>query len=340
MKSPTATVMVIEPAAALRAVLKTMVESNGLAFRGFSDLPEAIRSLASAPVDLVATAAHLPAGQYPEILRQLRDCPGMADTPIVLVTSDIGESTRRSALESGITEVFAKDDLAALARYLEVVQAHAGAAAGGPRRGKALVVEDSPSAAELLRATLAAEGLQAVVVPSVREAMAAFAPRRFRLAVVDLVLEDGQSGVVLIQKLRDSQGDLRRLPIIALSGYADAPRRRLAILSGADVFLPKPLDVDEFSLQVRRLTAKTPSAARRPSGDAVSRDARPPLTPQETRVAELVVGGLSDKEIARRLGISYWTVRTHVASLLRKRRVANRLGLVRQMLGRRTSHET
>ncbi|MBL8487888.1 MAG: response regulator [Rhodocyclaceae bacterium] len=337
MKTPPATVMAIEPAAAFRAVLHGIAESKGFAFRGFADLPEALRSLRSAPVDLVAIAAHLPSGDFAQVFGQIRECPGAADIPVVMVTSDAGEATRRSALESGITEVFAKDDPEGLARYLDVVRTHARTGTGGRRRGKALVVEDSASMAALLGSALAAEGLEAVVAPSVGTALTACATQRFRVAVVDLVLEDGPSGVVLIQKLREARDELHRLPIIALSAYADAPRRRLAILSGADVFLQKPLDPEEFGFHVRRLTAKPPGGALRPAGEGPSRERRPPLTPREIRVAELVVAGLSDKEIARRLGISYWTVRTHVASLLRKRRVTNRLGLVRQLLGRRAT---
>lgn len=43
-----------------------------------------------------------------------------------------------------------------------------------------------------------------------------------------------------------------------------------------------------------------------------------PLTPREREVAEAIAGGLSNKEIARRLGISVKTVETHRATLMRK----------------------
>lgn len=50
----------------------------------------------------------------------------------------------------------------------------------------------------------------------------------------------------------------------------------------------------------------------------------PALTPQESRVLACIVEGMSNKEIARYLRISYSTVKTHVANILRKLNVSNR----------------
>lgn len=52
------------------------------------------------------------------------------------------------------------------------------------------------------------------------------------------------------------------------------------------------------------------------------------LTGRESEVLSLIMAGQSDKEVARNLGISYWTVRSHVSSLLRKTDNTSRTGLV------------
>jgi PAS domain S-box-containing protein len=57
------------------------------------------------------------------------------------------------------------------------------------------------------------------------------------------------------------------------------------------------------------------------------------LTPQEVRVLDLVVAGLTDKEIAERLTISNDTVRHHVSHLLRKLR-KRRTQVIIEMLKR------
>lgn len=48
------------------------------------------------------------------------------------------------------------------------------------------------------------------------------------------------------------------------------------------------------------------------------------LTPREKEILDLLASGSTDKAIARQLGMSYWTVRTHVSALLRKMDVGNR----------------
>jgi DNA-binding CsgD family transcriptional regulator len=49
-----------------------------------------------------------------------------------------------------------------------------------------------------------------------------------------------------------------------------------------------------------------------------------PLSPRETEVLALIATGLSSKQIARRLGIKYGTVKNHVLHILAKLNAANR----------------
>jgi DNA-binding NarL/FixJ family response regulator len=52
------------------------------------------------------------------------------------------------------------------------------------------------------------------------------------------------------------------------------------------------------------------------------------LTPREWQVAELLRAGLSNKEVARQLGVGLPTVKTHLINLFRKVAVSNRTELV------------
>jgi DNA-binding NarL/FixJ family response regulator len=54
------------------------------------------------------------------------------------------------------------------------------------------------------------------------------------------------------------------------------------------------------------------------------------LTPRERAVALLIAGGLSNKEIARELGLSPGTIKIHVHSIFQKLGVNNRLHLIVQ----------
>lgn len=59
-----------------------------------------------------------------------------------------------------------------------------------------------------------------------------------------------------------------------------------------------------------------------------------PLTRRETEVLALLAEGLANKEIASRLGISVYTAKFHVDSILRKFSASNRAEAVSQGIRR------
>jgi DNA-binding CsgD family transcriptional regulator len=68
-----------------------------------------------------------------------------------------------------------------------------------------------------------------------------------------------------------------------------------------------------FELAARQLTSSVPALQ---------------LTPREWQVAELLRAGLSNKEVARQLGVGLPTIKTHLINLFRKVAVSNRTELV------------
>ena len=75
-----------------------------------------------------------------------------------------------------------------------------------------------------------------------------------------------------------------------------------------------------------------PGSAAGAGPDAVveSSDGQPGITPREAEVLGLLAEGLTNKEIAARLGFSTHTAKFHVESLLRKLDAANRAEAVRE----------
>jgi FixJ family two-component response regulator len=108
------------------------------------------------------------------------------------------------------------------------------------------------------------------------------------------------------------------LPIIFLTGHGDIPLSVRAIKHGAVDFLTKPVSgatllesvrvaLDE-SDRLNSVAAASQSAAERIAS----------LTEREREVMALAVDGLSNKEAARRLGISHRTVEIHRARIMHK----------------------
>lgn len=90
-----------------------------------------------------------------------------------------------------------------------------------------------------------------------------------------------------------------------------------------------PASVKDWpSLAILRTPDGQTFALRRPGW---VRDAAPPapaLPPRLTKIAALVIDGMTDKQIAQRVGLTFSTVRTYVRQIYRRMGVHSRVGLV------------
>ncbi len=110
-----------------------------------------------------------------------------------------------------------------------------------------------------------------------------------------------------------------------------------ALTAGASAILPSSTDLTEI-ITIIRMVAKGLVVIQRQllaallSGSEISNghlqddddDHHPRLSKREIAVLTAITDGLSNKEIARRLGISFHTVKFHVASILEKLEVDTR----------------
>jgi DNA-binding NarL/FixJ family response regulator len=191
--------------------------------------------------------------------------------------------------------------------------------AGNPLR--ILVGDDHLMLRESLTDYLGAHFAEAriEVAASLQEALDKSARQAPDLLVLDLSLDDAAG----LQALSAMRAACRGCAIVVLSGSVDASMERLLIERGADAFVPKSGRRDELVTAIRKLLAQRP-----PANGAAGSARRPTLTPQQTVVLDMVVQGLSNKEIAQRTGLSHGTVRNYVSELLLSLNVANRSQLI------------
>jgi DNA-binding NarL/FixJ family response regulator len=117
--------------------------------------------------------------------------------------------------------------------------------------------------------------------------------------------------------------------VLILTSTADPSGPSLALRAGAAGFLYKDVDPDALVRAIRSVhdghTVLAPGAAglvsARPGGDVRGIAA---LTVREREVLGLLADGRSNREIARLLGVSEKTIKTHVSAVLAKLGVADR----------------
>lgn len=165
-------------------------------------------------------------------------------------------------------------------------------------------------------------------VPAARAALDAAVPR---LVLLDLRVE---GGFALLQQLHREH---LMLPVVVISGSDETEDALQALGAGAMGYVPERSDLNTLVQALQLVLAggtyvpplkpladdaplPAPAAAATPVPDWQDL----PLTPRQKHVLHLLTQGLSNKLIARELGVSLDTVKDHVAAVLRALGVSSR----------------
>jgi DNA-binding NarL/FixJ family response regulator len=191
-----------------------------------------------------------------------------------------------------------------------------------------VVIDDDWVALSRLREFIE-QNSEFVVVAACRCADGAMlAVRHYRPAVVilDVRLPD-RDGVELIR-------DIAAISTVKVIIYTTAPHKEgiLSLLrNGAKAVVPKDQPVSVLVSCVRNVLAAEPCLSQHVTTEDVANGgsrAGGVLSPREQEIAQWVLAGARNKEIAWQLGISQGTVKHHLFSMYRKFKVDNRIGLM------------
>ncbi len=200
---------------------------------------------------------------------------------------------------------------------------------GDPGKGtRVLIVEDHQVVAEGLAALINDQTDMHVVghAASVAESLARAAELQPDLVLVDFRLTDG-TGADAAAAIRQIRPDTK---LIFLTREDSDAARFAALESGASAFIHKSRAAQEVVDAIRKVAAGgslfTPRSiaqllnTRREVDSQLER-----LTPREKEVLRMMAEGTASRDIAKKLGISYTTVRTHIRSLGSKLGVHSKL---------------
>ena len=146
-------------------------------------------------------------------------------------------------------------------------------------------------------------------------------------AIVLDVRMPGASGLAVLDQLREQGVDQ---PVIMLTGHGTVEMCRRAFKSGAVEFLEKPVDDDRLIEALHQAVRAHGLARERLQVNRESQDRVANLSEREREILVLIVTGLTNKQIARELGLSPRTVEAHRANLSTKLDVNSLAQLIRR----------
>jgi DNA-binding NarL/FixJ family response regulator len=195
---------------------------------------------------------------------------------------------------------------------------------------KLLVVDDHEVVRAGLKSLFSGTDIKIIAEASSGEAAVRLALKhRPNVVLLDVRMPDGD-GLTALNRIKLEHPEL---PVLMFSGFENPGYIARAVALGASGYVLKGTTKDKFLNAIRRAAAgesiwareelrRLTSALATPKPNASEVEA--PLTKRENEVLRQLTLGLTNKEIADSLEISYETVKEHVQHVLKKIGVTDR----------------
>ena len=190
------------------------------------------------------------------------------------------------------------------------------------------LVHDDESVRERAGEIVESMGLAAQVVESTEEFLDAYDDGRDSCLITDLQV-GGNSGIELLQALEEQSISI---PAIFLTSHADVPSTVQVMRRGAVTLLEIPFQEDDLRASIQEAIERDSVARRTNLRRHKIRSCMETLTAKERTVLDLIVDGMANKVIAKRLGVSIRTIESRRQSVFQKMHATTLAELVRNVM--------
>jgi two-component system response regulator TtrR len=179
-------------------------------------------------------------------------------------------------------------------------------------------LDDEPTVLEVVRETLEDSNFKVSCFGNPTECLAKLRSQKCDLLISDLKMPEKDG----IELLKDVKHLAPWVPVLMITGYGDIPTAVKAMKAGAVDFIEKPLEKKNFVRKIKAILKKTVFT---------HPDLGNSLTRTEKKILQLVIEGMSNKEIAVLLHRSSRTIEVHRAHIMHKLGVDNLVDMVKRV---------
>ncbi len=246
-------IMIVDGSKVSREVLARIVEDviEGAEVNAVSNGADALKQLQQEDYDLVTTALMLPDMDGLDLCRHLRASAEHSFTPLIVISGDADQRLLKEGFAAGVTDYFDKSrGYPAFGKFIKsFCQRNRGLV------GNVLYVEDSVTAATVIRRMMESHGLKVTHVASAEAALELLhrstdtegveeeePAATYDALITDFQLRQEMSGGDLLHAIRARYSYSRQeLPVLMITGSEDIQTQVEAFHSGANDFVNKPL---------------------------------------------------------------------------------------------------
>lgn len=185
-----------------------------------------------------------------------------------------------------------------------------------------LIIEDEAIVAKDIQQILIKNNYKVLgIASSARKAINLFDSKKTDLVLCDINLGKGQSGIDLVKSIKAFNPAIQ---IIFLSAYSDERTINEAFEVEPDAYLTKPFTDEQLIVAIKRVFRNNNKKPEEGSNHLP--------TNREMQIIQFIAKGLTSRDIAVRMSISFETVQTHRKNLLRKYKLNSSAELIAHSL--------
>lgn len=245
-------VLLIEPTKLYQQIIHEMLGNAGIEVDAASSGSEGFQCLNKHGYDFILVSKNLPDMSGIEFAQQAKDLDHcFHNNTLIMLTADDIEVSLQEAQQSGYIEVLPKDNFESLYTGLLRLAGQVNT----KKVSKVLYIEDTKSVAQLTIAIMEKMGLRVDHYLNGEQAIQSFINNDYDLVVSDVFVEGNLTGADIVEMIRKSDSSKSRTPVLAVSGQGDTKMRIDVLRKGANDFITKPIQEDEFSARINNLLA-------------------------------------------------------------------------------------
>ena len=234
-------VLIIQSSVSNDSGLEDIIRMSGFEVHVVKSLSDLNASMLPEDTRIICLDVSNDIEQDNELCMEIRNINHLQMLPVIVIYEDAvtDSDSKKGYLKCGATEIIARDDIETI-KHSFMEYAHR--FNHDKFAGHVLLVEDEELLSELIATHLESRGLQVDQCTTAEDALLQFHENQYDLVITDIVLGGSMTGLALLRSIRASTKSDTRIPVLVISAF-DNPARKMELLySGADDYLPKPLE--------------------------------------------------------------------------------------------------
>ena len=184
-----------------------------------------------------------------------------------------------------------------------------------------LLVDDNP---KYLKDALPFYGYKVTTATDGLQALEKLSQQSFDIVLLDVIMPN-MDGWETLKNIRENS-KYKHVPVIMVTAVSEDQKMISGLKNGADDYIVKPFLLPNLLARIEAVLRRTcwQIPAQNPKIETQNTNDKVSLTGREKEVLQLAAKGASNKDIADKLVLREVTVKTHLNSIFKKLKVANR----------------